>query len=305
MNDYYPFGLTMPGRSSNSANPNDNYKFTGHERDEEAGMMFDYMNARTYDPALGRFLQIDPLDNLAHPKEYIYHSISPFAYSLNNPVRYYDPNGLWVVTIQYAARGQFLLSGQAAIGIAVDEFGNIGVFLNLSGGCGIGFGATPGLEASVFPHLKNINQLKGWGTSGGVYSAMLAGFGLEFNTTADFFGESGIPDGDRSQWGISASLYTPATLGGGVGFGSYVELGYTFLWEIGNLKNLKKLKEMLMEDKYGYNEEEADDIINKLREQHKKYSTNEGGTRNWMDNLRRRLYYGSCRDNDGLFTAEC
>ena len=24
-----------------------------------------------------------------------------------------------------------------------------------------------------------------------------------------------------------------------------------------------------MEDKYGYNEEEADDIINKLREQHK------------------------------------
>ena len=60
-----------------------------------------------------------------------------------------------------------------------------------------------------------------------------------------------------------------------------------------------------MEDKYGYNEEEADDIINKLREQHKKYSTNEGGKRNWMDNIRRRLYYGSCRDNDGLFTAEC
>ncbi len=33
-----------------------------------------------------------------------------------------------------------------------------------------------------------VNQLKGWGTSGGVYSAMLAGFGLEFITTADFFG---------------------------------------------------------------------------------------------------------------------
>ena len=35
--DYYPFGLTMPGRSANTANPNDNYKFTGHERDDEAG----------------------------------------------------------------------------------------------------------------------------------------------------------------------------------------------------------------------------------------------------------------------------
>jgi len=61
--DYYPFWLSMPGRSANTANPNDNYKFTGHERDEEAGLTLDYMNARNYDPILGRFLQIDPLSD--------------------------------------------------------------------------------------------------------------------------------------------------------------------------------------------------------------------------------------------------
>lgn len=47
--DYYPFGLAMPGRSLNSGTPNDLNKFTGHERDQEAGLDLDYMLARNYD----------------------------------------------------------------------------------------------------------------------------------------------------------------------------------------------------------------------------------------------------------------
>ena len=38
----YPFGLTMPGRSSNTANPNDNYKFAGYEKDDEASFNIVY-----------------------------------------------------------------------------------------------------------------------------------------------------------------------------------------------------------------------------------------------------------------------
>ena len=82
--DYYPFGLQMPTRSSNTSNPNDAYKYTGHERDTEAGLTFDYMGARTYDPLLGIFQQIDPLLEFA----------SPYSYVGGNPVNSTDPTGM-------------------------------------------------------------------------------------------------------------------------------------------------------------------------------------------------------------------
>ena len=69
--DYYPYGLQMPTRSGNTSNPNDRYKFTGHERDTEAGLTFDYMGARTYDPLLGIFMQIDPLMEFSTPYSYV------------------------------------------------------------------------------------------------------------------------------------------------------------------------------------------------------------------------------------------
>ena len=85
--DYYPFGLGMPNRSDNSANDTDKYKFTGHERDTEASLTLDYMMARNYDPALGRFLQIDPL-------AVKYPNLSPYTYVANNPLAFIDPTGM-------------------------------------------------------------------------------------------------------------------------------------------------------------------------------------------------------------------
>ncbi len=85
--DYYPFGLAMPGRSSNSANPNDKYKFTGHEQDEEAGLDLYHANARFYDPVIPRFGQIDP-------HHFNYPGVSPYVYVGNNPLTYIDPTGM-------------------------------------------------------------------------------------------------------------------------------------------------------------------------------------------------------------------
>jgi len=80
----------MPGRSYTSGNLYDNYKFTGHERDDEFDMTLDYMQARMYDPVIGRFLSVDP-----HASNYP--NLSPYAYAANNPLLYIDPDGRDVV----------------------------------------------------------------------------------------------------------------------------------------------------------------------------------------------------------------
>ena len=85
--NYYPFGLAMPGRSSNTGNPNDKYKFTGYELDDEANLNLYHANARGYDPVLGRFMQIDPLHDQ-------FPSWSTYTYGLNNPMKYIDPTGM-------------------------------------------------------------------------------------------------------------------------------------------------------------------------------------------------------------------
>ena len=85
--DYYPFGLTMPSRSSNTANPNDNYKFTGYENDDEGGLDLYHANARGYDPVLGRFMQIDPM---ASERAWL----TPYNYVQNNPLIRIDPTGM-------------------------------------------------------------------------------------------------------------------------------------------------------------------------------------------------------------------
>ena len=90
--DYYPFGKVMPYRSWKNANSTDDFKFTGHERDDEANLTLDYMLARNYDPEIGRFLQIDPLLEFA----------SPFTYVGNNPIRLIDPTGMYSVATDEA-----------------------------------------------------------------------------------------------------------------------------------------------------------------------------------------------------------
>jgi RHS repeat-associated protein len=88
-NHYYPFGLTMGISTNQGAQP---YKYTGKELDMEHGLMQYDQLARTYDPAIGRFLSIDPLCEK-------YYWISPYAYCLNNPVNAIDPDGKEIIFI--------------------------------------------------------------------------------------------------------------------------------------------------------------------------------------------------------------
>jgi RHS repeat-associated protein len=69
------------------ANASYNYKYNGKELQEELGLnMYDY-GARNYDPALGRWLSIDPLAEIAPNK-------TPYHFCSNNPINRIDPTGL-------------------------------------------------------------------------------------------------------------------------------------------------------------------------------------------------------------------
>jgi len=84
--DYSPFGAPLAGRtfSSNSYR----YGMNGMEKDDEvkgAGNQLDF-GARIYDPRLGRWLSIDPLQAK-------YAGYSPYNFALNSPVFFYDKDG--------------------------------------------------------------------------------------------------------------------------------------------------------------------------------------------------------------------
>jgi RHS repeat-associated protein len=76
--------MVLEGRSGNSADGRQRFKFTGKERDTES--KYDYFGARYYDARIGRWFTPDPLAAIV-PQN------SPFDYALNNPVRLIDATG--------------------------------------------------------------------------------------------------------------------------------------------------------------------------------------------------------------------
>jgi RHS repeat-associated protein len=73
------------------------YKYNGKELQDELGLnMYDY-GARNYDPALGRWMNIDPLAEK-------FSNISTYNYTANNPVLYVDPDGKDIYLF-YATKG--------------------------------------------------------------------------------------------------------------------------------------------------------------------------------------------------------
>jgi RHS repeat-associated protein len=85
---YTPFGIAMD-------NPNaltDQAGFTGHIKDSATGL--NYMQARYYDPVMGRFLSVDPVTfvETGRPGQF-----NRYAYTWNDPINKTDPTGMYCV----------------------------------------------------------------------------------------------------------------------------------------------------------------------------------------------------------------
>src|SRR4051794_6771298 len=74
------------------------YEFTGKERDNESGN--DYFGARYYASTMGRFWSPDPtflnVLKVVNPQRW-----NLYAYALNNPLKYIDPDGQETIAVYY------------------------------------------------------------------------------------------------------------------------------------------------------------------------------------------------------------
>ena len=136
--NYKPYGETLT--SSNSDNK---IGYAGHNADKPTGLI--YMQARYYDPIVGRFMGVDPVGF----SERNIHSFNRFAYANNNPYKYVDPNGKYadlaieaisislgaVSFAQNISEGNYGAAAVDAVGLAID--GTLAIVPVLPGSAGI------------------------------------------------------------------------------------------------------------------------------------------------------------------------
>ncbi|UPG85994.1 RHS repeat-associated core domain-containing protein [Luteibacter aegosomatis] len=120
--DYQPYGDQVLGT------PADGPGYTGHVDDSDANLV--YMQARYYDPTIGRFLSVDP----AQSEPGKVSEFNRYAYAINNPVNNVDTDGRQSVPLgsysQYwpgseAEKQRNYINGMAGTLISIATMSNV------------------------------------------------------------------------------------------------------------------------------------------------------------------------------------
>ena len=87
--DYAPYGTAVASMSPAPNGPG----YTGHVNDPDTGLV--YMQARYYDPVVGRFLSVDPIG----PSPGSLFHFNRYDYANDNPIANIDPDGRDILVI--------------------------------------------------------------------------------------------------------------------------------------------------------------------------------------------------------------
>ncbi|AZZ97488.1 RHS repeat-associated core domain-containing protein [Pseudoalteromonas sp. R3] len=137
--NYLPYGETLESN-------NDDVGYTGHKFDKELGLS--YMQARYYDPAIGRFYSNDPVDVMGHiGRGNPVHGFNRYTYANNNPYKYVDPDGEFA-TLPLAVFGGIVGAIGGAVQSALSSPGDFNAMAK-SAAIGGGIGFLGGLTAGT------------------------------------------------------------------------------------------------------------------------------------------------------------
>ncbi|MCL2353447.1 MAG: polymorphic toxin type 44 domain-containing protein [Defluviitaleaceae bacterium] len=135
---------------NNSLEQNTNpFRFAGEYYDWSTQTY--YLRARHFNPRTGRFTQPDPFwntRNMQSSNVAILQSGNLFAYTMNNPIRFIDPTGMYAVNILDYVRAR-----------------GANVTMNNSGGARVSFGSKSAFFADIGSRTMDdraINSLFGW-----------------------------------------------------------------------------------------------------------------------------------------------
>jgi RHS repeat-associated protein len=172
--------------------------FTGHYGDKESSLY--YARARFYNPDTGRFITSDPIQDPS--KRYSPAGLNRYVYGLNNPLKYWDPDGENPFAIFTTIFG--FITGTISGIINFTQTGNAAdIFLGMASGTASGFMNGFGIPISI--------SLSTRGFSAGV------GFGIgNFNAGVGFHSDW---SGQNYGFNVSAGVGTPGSPGVGLSFG--------------------------------------------------------------------------------------